>query len=226
MTGKIAALLLAILLLSLIGCSSDDKLTEKTAWPDGTVKEEWAFRRLSDSLSVREGKFAAYYESGNKHETGSYLNDRKTGLWTIHYDSPDSPRLMEGSFVEGEMDGIWTFWMNPSHQHHMVHSPDSSADSADTSHMMQMPDSGATEPPYTKQAAYRRGKAHGAWISWHPNRQVADSMGYVDGRLEGLNVSYYENGQKLSLGNYSGGILVGDRSFWNEDGSPIDQSVK
>lgn len=220
---KTVAVLITSLLPVLIGCSSDDQSTEKTTWPNDTVREEWEVRRRADSLSIREGKFLSYYESGNKHETGFYLNDQKTGLWTFNYDSPGSPRLMEGNFIEGEMDGIWTFWMDPTHHRYLLGAPDSSVDTANRHQMMYMPDSGTTEPAFVKQESYRMGKPHGTWISWHPNRQMADSMGFIDGRLEGIKVSYHPNGRKSFQAVYSGGEPVGDRLFWNEDGSPIDQ---
>ncbi len=72
-----------------------------------------------------------------------------------------------------------------------------------------------------KRQAYKTGKAHGLWISWHSERQVADSVYYVDGKPEGKVVSYFADGSLASEAHYVEGALVGEVKIWNEAGELI-----
>lgn len=199
-------------------CSPDKFETRSTSWPDGSPKEEWTVARVDDSLEIRQGLYQSWHQNGQLAERGSFHSGVKDGLWTIWYGTSPNIKTMEGSFVRGEMNGRWYFWMDPSHME--------SDDNIEISHDMHMSDAGDNKhdfvhPKPSKFEEYKMGVPHGLSLSRHHNGQVADSFVYVDGKLEGKYISYHPNGQRATAVEYNNGVRVGKQLFWNENGKVV-----
>ena len=171
---------------------------QETHWSDGTLKERWAETESDGGSSVRHGSYESWYASGHMHERGEYSGGEKQGTWTEWYDHSSSTRLSKGAYLAGERHGVWTYWHNPEHAslHGDFHSGHGEVDHS----MMEM--------PVLKVAGYSHGAAHGDWISWHASGQVADSMQYVNGKLEGDVRVYNEEGTLVSSRTYQQGQSV------------------
>jgi len=78
-----------------------------------------------------------YYNSGNTHHEGCIINDKRTGIWTMYYDTPDQIIMESGNLVSGVKDGLWKSWYNNTK--HTLHS----------------------------ENEYSVGKQHGVSITWY-----------------------------------------------------------
>lgn len=231
-------LLIIFATLVAISCGSDNTRTQSTTWPDGSVKERWQEQKLDDGSFDRQGRYRSRFEDGRLNEEGNYEAGQKTGKWTTWYGTEPNKKRMEGEFLKGEMHGTWHYWMNHDHAAMMAHADsmrsDSSNDTASMAHHYNadsaaVSDSGdsARGTPETaehrphKREEYSHGKPNGIFISWHPDGQVADSMGYVDGLLHGTYKLYHQNGQIATEAVYDMGARQGAQTFFGEDGSVI-----
>ena len=65
---------------------------------------------------------------------------------------------------------------------------------------------------------YIDGKQNGLFISWYENGRKENEENYEDGKQDGLATIWYENGQKKSETNYINGKVNGLYSLWYENG--------
>lgn len=194
------------------GCAQP-LLPETTSWPDGSPKEIWTRTVNSNGDTLHHGTYSSWYASAVLQEQGEYAHGKRVGTWTRWYDTDPATRLWEGEYVADLKEGRWVYWPDPSHAH-MQPSTDTHTDGHDhhSSHV---------EPWPRKYAHYRAGVAHGEWISWYMNGQVADSMMYEDGHLEGLSQTFHPNGTRQSEAAYLKGALQSSIQMWDSLGNPI-----
>ena len=198
--------------LLLTACSGTQTKERVLYWADGTLREQWTEVQWPDGHVQREGSYRSWYESGQLREEGHITSDRRAGIWTEWYDHPTPARLREGEYVNGDRHGRWVYWHNPAH---------AAAHHGHTGAGQQM--------AVLKVEELEHGVPHGVWISWYPDGQVSDSMGYVNGVLDGRSVSYHPNGRKASEAEYAGGQRRSGPLVWDSTGvlrigAPADAS--
>lgn len=71
------------------------------------------------------------------------------------------------------------------------------------------------------EGEYRNNKRHGLWISWYQNGNVWSKGEFDEGVEEGIRVVYHENGQKYYEGKFKNGKKSGIWKFWDEKGRPV-----
>jgi len=71
------------------------------------------------------------------------------------------------------------------------------------------------------QGAFRNGKEHGPWVSYHENGQLFNKGIYKNGKKHGPSVSYWKNGQLNFKGTYKDDKTHGPWVFYNETGKVI-----
>lgn len=198
---------------ALAGCGAQPLPPQTSSWPDGSPKEEWTRTVNSDGDTLHHGTYRSWHASAVLHDQGKFEQGLRVGAWTRWYDIDPPAKLWEGEYVAGQKEGRWTFWPNPAHAH-MQASADAHADGHDhhSSHAESRP---------LKYENYRAGVAHGEWISWYMNGQVADSMMYEDGHLEGLSLTFHPNGTRQSEAAYLTGALQRSIQMWDSLGNPI-----
>ena len=203
-----------------INCSGADLETVETKWPDGSIREKWTSVSDEEEIKIRQGAYQSWYENGQLYEQGEYLDNRRDGLWTRWHGTDPNVKIMEGTYVNGEMDGRWHYWMDPRHMN-----PSDSIDSMSHSshHSNDGNETSWNHPESHKFAEFRDGKPHGISLSYHHNGQVADSFAYVNGKLEGKYVSYYDNGQAATIIEYRDGVRQGIQIIWDEQGNIISE---
>ena len=77
------------------------------------------------------------------------------------------------------------------------------------------------------EANYKDGKLDGLVVSWHENGQKHTEANYKDGKLDGLWVVWHENGQKAVEANYKDGKEEGLETQWHENGqNGIEKNYK
>ena len=55
------------------------------------------------------------WNNGNTRIKGQYINGKREGKWTWHYENgrlkmDDGPKSQEGNYKDGNKDGKWTYW--------------------------------------------------------------------------------------------------------------------
>jgi len=193
------------------GCGTQPLTPETINWPDGSPKEEWTRSVNSSGDTLHHGTYRSWHASAVLHDQGEYARGKRVGTWTRWYDIDPPLKLWEGEYVAGRKEGRWTFWPNPAHAH-MQTSANSHAEGHHSSHAELKP---------LKYEQYHAGLAHGEWISWYMNGQVADSMMYSEGHLEGLSRTYHPNGTRQSEATYLKGALQSSIQIWDSLGNPI-----
>ena len=71
---------------------------------------------------------------------------------------------------------------------------------------------------------YKDGKKNGVQIHWHENGQKSLEGNYKDGKEDGLMVEWYKNGQKSIEYNYEDGKPDGLCVNWHENGKKMSES--
>jgi hypothetical protein len=63
-----------------------------------------------DKDSNKQGRYRSYYDTGRTklEAIGCYLNDKKTGTWTLWYES--GKKYSSGDYKDDKMTGTWTMW--------------------------------------------------------------------------------------------------------------------
>ena len=71
------------------------------------------------------------------------------------------------------------------------------------------------------------GKIDGLWVTWHQNGQKLVEANYKNGKQNGLETAWHENGQKASESNWKDGkVLEGSRKYWNNKGESANSLEK
>ena len=63
------------------------------------------------------------------------------------------------------------------------------------------------------------GNRDGTWVWYNTKGNVKESAEYVDGKLNGKNTHYYDNGKQKILSYYKNDELEGEHLFYNENGA-------
>ena len=70
------------------------------------------------------------------------------------------------------------------------------------------------------EATYKDGKKEGRETRWHENGKKRAELTYKDGQPEGLQTNWHENGQKSHEGTWKNWALV-SVTRWDEEGNEI-----
>ncbi len=71
------------------------------------------------------------------------------------------------------------------------------------------------------------GKANGLQIRWHENGQKQSEANYKDAKVDGLEVWWHKNGQKQIERHFKDDIKVeNSEKFWNSKGEPVDSIIR
>jgi antitoxin component YwqK of YwqJK toxin-antitoxin module len=205
-----------VLFPSLLAACARDSGTRETHWPSGAVHERWTVKQGTE---VKHGPYTAWNEAGRLLAEGQFSDGAESGRWTLWYGTEPNVKRREGTYVGGLPDGLWQGWMDPHHSHdHGGHAVPSEGPSP-APHVHPAP---GGHPPPRVEETYRRGVPHGAWRSWHADGSLADTSYYIDGKLEGLVLSYHPNGQQALEVEYRDGERLGRQTVWNEAGEVVD----
>ncbi|SVB28109.1 uncharacterized protein METZ01_LOCUS180963, partial [marine metagenome] len=75
------------------------------------------------------------------------------------------------------------------------------------------------------EGTYKDGKKDGKQTGWYENGQKMYEGTYKDGKIDGLNTGWYENGQKKREGTLKDGKEDGNWSYWYENGEKKEEGT-
>ena len=159
----------------------------QTFYPDAQVANEENWRD-----GVRHGPFVHWFEGGTKAREGAYLDGAWSGVVTTYWESTEATRYAT-TYVGGIAHGPHRQWT----------------------------EDGQLEA----QGDYRAGVADGAWTQWldphpiimffgGPAAHTKVTVTWVDGRLEGPNVGYYDDDAVAWRATYASGVDEGPAEFY------------
>jgi len=70
---------------------------------------------------------------------------------------------------------------------------------------------------------YKKNERNGRWIYYYENGKVWSEGYFVNGKSEGLRITYFENGNKRYEGSYKNDLRTGIWKFYTEDGKPAEE---
>jgi antitoxin component YwqK of YwqJK toxin-antitoxin module len=144
-----------------------------------------------------------------KMSDNQVIND---GKFTEYY--PDGQKYAEGNFVNGVHDGAWTLW-HPKGQ--ICKTVTFKMGRAEGTWDVFRPD-GSMQAKRT----YKNNKRDGLWTMYHDDGKTPHiEATYVDGVVEGVRRVYFANGKLQQEAIYSGNMLNGPLTEWDETGRKV-----
>ena len=170
----------------------------------------------------RDGKYTDWYKNGQKSYEGTYKDGIKDGKWT--YWSPDgkeSTKLIWKNGVQWDgvgMGGDYNDWIKHGVMEKVESYKNGKRDGKWIEHDFS----------YTgkekRSGNYKNGKEDGLETSWYANGQKREERTYKDGEYDGLYTEWYENGQKRGEGTYKDGELISAKCWdWNGNEEDCDE---
>ena len=169
---------------------------------------------------IRNGSYKRY-ENGKIKEEGTYLNNKKDGLWTFHSyngkeeitfsnDVKDGPFkkikgdiiVEQGTYSNDLMTGEWIFRWDNGNLKGQGNYIDGDGGNL-----------GSTGIP-------KNGR-DGFWILYHENGNKGQSLNYKNLLPEGEYLLFYTNGQLEKRSYFVNGLLVGESISYHENGNKL-----
>lgn len=151
----------------------------------------------------------------SQEELNAYdAQDKRHGVWKKYY--PNSKQLRyTGEFEHGKEVGTFKFYCQDcGDQPDLVKEFEANSDRAFLSY-------------YSKGQLISKGEMRGkekagTWIYYHKDGQTPmTEENYTDNYLQGLKITYYANGNKTEVVNYSQGKREGESSYYSPAGVKI-----
>ena len=129
-------------------------------------------------------------------------DNKRTGIWKKYY---TNKRIRyEGTFIDGKEVGVFKYYDITTSKHPTIIKEFSKkTDSAKVSYFN-------LDGKLRTKGVMIGKKRVGKWIYFFPNQKLFSEEYYVDGKLEGKLINYYNNGKVLEITEYSkAGAQVG-----------------
>lgn len=141
-------------------------------------------------------------------------NDQRHGPWKVHFEDSDQIKF-KGTFKNGEETGEFKFYKKGFDEH--------------PSAIINFEEDGMATATYYSQEGkpISRGKLknkerEGEWIYFHNKSE--DTMmveNYRDGQLQGLQITYFPNGEIAEKTEYKDGEFHGPAIYYNNQGEKL-----
>lgn len=173
--------------------------------PNGKLRETGTYK-----AGKRNGYFESWYENGNREAEAMLENDAYHGTYREYNEKGEL--IMSGSYKNNAEDGVWQFFENGK----MLR--EGSISNKQEDGLWKYYD----EEGNLKQSGYYlKGERNGEWTSFYPGGKPKMIITYKDGRQEGLQTKYYENGNISEVFTLTrSGQRTGEYLTYHENGNP------
>jgi uncharacterized protein len=195
---------------------------------DGTV----VGRGAVDSARNRRGIWAEYHHTGEFRAKGTYKDGSRIGEWEFFYASGKLEQ--KGKYdKKGRAQGIWKWYyengplmreelyVNGKREGQMTdYDEEGKIIMQGTFVDNRMEGSWIYETPtYKEFGNYNNDERDSLWRSYYMPKKIKRYEGrFSNGDPVGVHTMYHENGQKMYVGAYLGGMKEGDWKFYDEYG--------
>ncbi len=182
----------------------------KTFYPKGQPEQEAVYAQ--DLLC---GKMARYHENGEKSFEGEFKGGKPEGTHVYYYDTGEREKCIP--YRDSEMHGQVIEWYPDGAEkkkssyragrlHSLAHQP--AVVEYDEQHNI------------VKMQHFAHGTAHGECITYHSNGRRSSFVCYVEGKKEGVESWFTEEGKLAGEGHYKHGMCLGKHWKNHPNGQP------
>ncbi len=190
-------------------------------YPDGVV-----MRRGSFSKGLKHGSWEDFYSDGKKRSTQEFVLDKEHGSFHVWFEAiadADPILKLEGSFANGEKEGLWTTWYPDGSLESKVSFRFGAEDGEYKEWWPKFEENEGDEVQMRTQGQFILGKKHGEWKIWHANGLLKSRgifvHGVQDGPVEEWHEYLIEGEPSLKLnGSYKNGKQHGKWNAYFPDG--------
>lgn len=161
---------------------------------------------IVDEAGNYNGKFRDYYPGKVLKAEGSYIDNRRTGIWKFY--NLQGKVEQTGSYNNGRPDGLWKWYYENGS---ILREEEYFQGQRDGSYTEYSP-----EGDITGQGQYSDGERNGDWK--FKTGEITEEGKYIIGLRDGVWKSYYADGNLRSKGNYIQGNPDGSHLFYYDNG--------
>lgn len=155
----------------------------------------------------REGEFESWYENGNPSQKGQYEDGWEIGAWEQWYEDG----AKRGDFVyikKFDFPLVLNLWLENGVQSVTEGVGKYISYKADSDEMQVL-------------GSIKNQKREGEWKYFRGPGDMYENLFFKDGKAEGKNTRYHENGEMAAVGNYENGIPMGLWQYFDSTGEVI-----
>lgn len=185
-----------------------------------------------DSLRNKIGIWTEYHNSGEFRAKGLYSSDKRIGEWVFYY--PNKQIEQKGKYdKKGRAQGEWKWY----YENGALMREELYLDNLRDGMMTEYTEDGKIitkgefiedmqeglwvyeTPEYKEIGKYVNDKPDSLWKSYYmPKEKLRFEGRFLNGDEDGQHTWYYENGRKMTQGNFTGGVKQNDWKFYDEAG--------
>ncbi len=180
---------------------------------NGSISAIRSYKSLEDEPLIKHGPTTTYHPSGSKKSEGTYVENKRQGLWKFW---AEDGACKQGIFTSGSKAGIWqtknaqgSVTLEESYSRGKLHGKRTAYHNDGT---------------VASEDLFHNGVRQGPSTSWHANGQKASESFWTQGRLNGKIQAWNNKGQQLLDGQYLAGSPTGTWSWFDQDGTKLNES--
>ena len=196
---------------------------------NGNKRSQGAYE--SKKMKSKEGEWTYFFENGNKEEVVNFVEDSRNGPYQCWHKNGNPSE--QGQFEEGWRIGAWEQWYEdgtkrgsfeyekkinfPLVKDLWLENGVQSVAAGEGKYISYKGDSDELQVvgPIKNQ------KREGEWKFFRAHGDMYENLFFKDGKAEGKNSRYHENGQMAAMGDFDKGFPVGLWQFYDSTGEVI-----
>ncbi len=144
-------------------------------------------------------------------------NNERHGVWKKYHENSGQLRY-EGQFNHGKEVGVFKYYCSECEDQPMV--VRTFNDSDNIAQVQYFTKKGKL----VSEGKMERKNKIGEWLYFHKNsKNIMTKEFYVDGKLEGLKITYYKNNKVTEETNYKNGLKEGEDNYYSLEGVLLKQ---
>jgi antitoxin component YwqK of YwqJK toxin-antitoxin module len=178
---------------------------------NGQIKRRFEARTYSNKEIVFHGRYVEYYPNGQRFKQGMYVDGKQDGMWGYWHDNGRIAK--KGQFIDGEHDGIWIYKTDKGHMRRQESYKNGLKDGLWIVY-------GRLPGTKVREENWKQDLRHGLTTEYNPETgQIMMTTEWVDGKKQGKEQVWYEDGSKAIYREYQDGELHGRAVVWAPSGS-------
>ena len=150
--------------------------------------------------TYKTGPWLSGFQNGKKLSSGDYRNNLRHGTWTFWFQS--GQKRSEMVFADGRPTGKSTSW-HPSGQ-----KSEERIYGETELRTVQWHENGQKSNEGVMKGQFGSARMHGVWTRWYPNGQKRSEATYDDGKLDGVQTFWDEQGNVTSKTTWKNGEQI------------------
>ncbi|MEL6257095.1 MAG: energy transducer TonB [Bacteroidota bacterium] len=196
---------------------------------NGSKRGEGAFD--SKKMKSKEGEWIYFFENGNKEEVVNFLENSKIGPYQSWHKNGNLSE--QGKFEDGWRIGEWERWYEdgtkrgsfeyekkfyfPRVKELWLENGVQSVAAGEGKYISYI----GVSDELQVVGSIKNQKREGEWKFFRAHGDMYENLFFKDGKAEGKNTRYHENGEMAAVGNYEKGLPVGLWQFFDSTGEVI-----